>query len=56
MTPLDCRAPRSAVLSSARSRSFVTIPNDEEPVVHLFAYAGAAYFAALVLTRRRLLK
>ena len=28
MTVLDGRAPRSAVLGSADSRSFVTIPND----------------------------
>ena len=32
MTVLDGRAPRSAVLSSAVSRSFVAIPYDEERV------------------------
>ena len=32
MAVLDCRAPRSAVLSSAVSRSFVTIREDEERV------------------------
>ncbi len=33
MTRFDGRAPRSAVLSSAMSRSFVTIPNDEKRAV-----------------------
>lgn len=28
MTVLNCRAPRSAVLSYAQSRSFIAIPND----------------------------
>jgi hypothetical protein len=32
MTVPDLRAPRSAVLSSAVSHSFVTIPDDEEHV------------------------
>ena len=33
MAVLDCRAPRSAVLSSAVSRSFVAIRDDEERVL-----------------------
>ena len=33
MTESSDRAPRSAVLSSARSRSFVSIPDDEKRVV-----------------------
>jgi hypothetical protein len=32
MTVLVCRAPRSAVTRSARSRSFVVIVDDEERV------------------------
>jgi hypothetical protein len=32
MTVLNGRAPRSAVLSSAQSQSFVVIPNDEKRV------------------------
>ena len=31
MTGLNCRASRSAVLDSARSRSFVAIPGDALP-------------------------
>ena len=32
MTEFDGRAPRSAVMSSAMSRSFVAIPDDEKRV------------------------
>ena len=49
MTLVDGRAPRSAVLGSARSRSFVAVPGDGVPL-----RAGLACRPEPILTPERL--